>query len=180
MNVTKIVWLPTLVLIFSSGCAMSFSSPAPRKVPDDFKLNYSFDIGALPPEYHYAYEIEILKNGDGQVKFHLGYGEAGNPAFDESFTLTPEQVAALYQTLWQAGVFTNNWKPNEMPPVGGSSTSLTVFNHGQTFIIPAFPEKGDREQLEALYQQIHDLVPTVLWDQFEIAQRQFEQEQNNP
>ncbi len=180
MKICKIGWLPTLILILSSGCAFQFSKQAPHDTPSDFEVVYNFDIGALPPEYHYAYEIRIGKDAPGEITYRLGYGDTGSSILKETFSLQPTQIDELYQAARQAGAMNQNWKTEEMPPVGGSNTSLELIADGEIYQIPSHPRTNNPEKLTALYRQIHDLVPAVVWAQFDAAREQYEQQQSNP
>ncbi len=60
--------------------------------PSDFKLQYKWIAGALPPPYHYEYEILVGAIGDFRLTFRPDYPSHGPAVWTEWFSVKDEAL----------------------------------------------------------------------------------------
>jgi hypothetical protein len=149
------------------GCRVSnLNQPTPLSFPADLKITYRWNTGALPPKYHYSYEIVIQADGSGQFIYQQSYGGDGAPMPSVSvFTVPNEKINQLYQLLLTKKILRTEWAKNE-PLIGGSSSDMQILAEGKTFSIPndAVMIDQDRSDSAEVYDFIKTLVPVSIWD----------------
>lgn len=138
-------------------------------------IEYLYDIGSLPPIYHYEYIIKINRDGKGIFTYQMGYSQIDSNILKYEFELTESRIYQLNNEINISGVLSEDIQsvPNSEIPIGGDSEILKIFLHRinpnadaglDTKEIPSYPEKKFRKKLNKLYQSIKDCVPQYFWD----------------
>jgi hypothetical protein len=162
--------LPTLFIIgiLAAACQAPILTPkSPVAFPADLKISYGWNTGALPPKYHYSYEIVIQADGSGQFIYQQSYAGDGAPMPSVSTFIVPaEKMNQLYQLLLTKNILRTDWAQKE-PLIGGSSSSMQIITEGKTFSIPndAIMINQDRSDSAEVYDFIKTLVPVSIWDE---------------
>jgi hypothetical protein len=174
----------TLFGFFLWGCSLANPLEPPLDMdtrPADFSFEYNWSEGSLPPPYHYEYLIRLQPVGQGQVVFWPDYpGFAGVPEWVESFSPDSDQLDQLYQIMVDQGLFTEAWKAQDDPPVGGSSEWMAVTAHGQNIEIPAFVLPEQAAAVSEIYTALRSLVPQAIWDKLEKQRQEYVEGYPNP
>ncbi len=164
--------LPGLLAVLA--CSVLNPKPTPMTTrPDDFSLLYEWREGSLPPPYHYEYTITLDPAGAGQVVMVPDYPSSGVPEWTETFTVEPAAMDDLFRLLVAKGVFTEKWRAQDMPPVGGSSDSASITANGQAVTIPSFVIDQQAESAADIAAAIRGLVPQAIWDKLEGQRQQY-------
>ena len=108
------------------------------------------------------------------------YPSSQVPTWTETFTLEPSDLDNLYQTLTAQGLWTQTWKGQDNPPVGGSSDSLSARANGRTFGIPAYVVSGQEKQVQVIYAAVQALVPPAVMQKLDARRAQYVQEHSKP
>jgi hypothetical protein len=153
------------------------TNPDLHPPPNDFHVRYEWHEGSVPPPYHYEYTIELEGDGAGKVIMIPDYPAANVPVWTEAFRVETEAVHELYRKMSTAGVWTERWRAQAHPPVGGSLAWLIVAANGQTVKIPPFPAFSQAVRAEAVYQAITSLVPAMLWAKLDTQRQTYQDEQ---
>src|SRR5687768_8853812 len=94
-----------LLLLFSFGCATS-TEMKPR--PADFRVQYHWSEGSLPPPYHSEYTIRLGPGLQGEIEFQPDYPSGDTPIWIETFEIEDEDLEKLYALMWAKGIFAEN------------------------------------------------------------------------
>jgi len=135
------------------------------------RLNYYYNSGALPPPYHYSYNISITSDGAGELTYVKGYDEKGKNKTQLNFTLGKKQMKELKRQLKISGVLTDKIKErrNEEIPDGGHSDNLTVYSDSEPpeiiASVPSYPDLKYVAALNKLYEYIVSCVPNEYWNE---------------
>jgi hypothetical protein len=156
-----------IIGILATACNVSIQIPKPPVAfPADLKITYRWNTGALPPKYHYSYEIVIQADGGGQFIYQQSYAgdEAPLPSVS-TFIVPPEKMNQLYKLILTKNILKTDWAKNE-PLIGGSSSDMQIVAEGKTFSIPndAVMISQDRSDSAEVYDYIKALVPVSIWD----------------
>ena len=156
-----------IIGILATACQTPILTPKPPvALPADLKITYGWNTGALPPKYHYSYEIVIQADGSGQFIYQQSYAGDGAPMPSVSTFIVPaEKMNQLYQLLLTKNILRTAWAKNE-PLIGGSSSDMQIVAEGKTFSIPndAVMINQDRSDSAEVYDYIKALVPVSIWD----------------
>jgi hypothetical protein len=166
----------TLVVfaIVTTGLMWGCGAPPPRPRPDDFQATYTWSEGSLPPPHHYWYTVRVGPGGRGEIEYHPDYAFNNPPVWTETFGVDDAALERLYLLMAQQGVFTQQWRRRDSPPVGGSSDSLAVIAHGEQFAIPS--SIADDNQARAageVYTAIKALAPEATWAKLTAQREQY-------
>lgn len=136
----------------------------PDSAPADFSVRYHYDVGSLPPPYHYAYTVRIGPGAQGEVEYEQSYeGEEGYDTWTEPFSISGEEVEALYDLMVEQGVFARSWQQTDDPPVGGDAEWLDVTAGGKEFSVPSYVAgRGAENAIGEVYEAINALVPASI------------------
>lgn len=169
----RISVLDILLLAALAAC----STPgATNTRPDDFNVTYEWQEGSLPPPFHYEYRITVQPTGQGEVVMVPDYPSEHVPTWTETFNVQPVALDNLYQVMVDNGLFTQNWRAQENPPVGGSSQSMVVTAHGQQITIPVYVVAELETAVTEMYSAVTALVPPNVWEKLETQHQQYIQE----
>lgn len=124
--------------------------------PDDFRVEYHWSAGSLPPPHHYAYTVTIEPSGRAELVMRQGYGDDA-PHWTETFTIALEELDALHGKMVENGLFTHVWRQMEHPPAGGSTQWLVVTADGKRVEVPPFPVQ--EAATEAMCSAVRSLIP---------------------
>jgi hypothetical protein len=141
------------------------SEPVPETRPDDFYIQYYWEVGPLEPLYFYSYKITVGSEIPGEIVFEAGYSGDEHPVWTEAFNVAESDLDQLYTMLYDTGVFSEEWHEAEDIPIGGSADKISIYAHGRQFSIPSFA--GDEYQardIRAVYDFVNALVPEDIWD----------------
>ncbi len=159
-----------------TGCRKTNSSK-----PKDFSFVYQWNTGALPPQYHYSYEIKVDSAGQGEFIYQPGYnGEDTAPEWKTSFAINVSQLDDLYRLIVEKDLFRTEWAEGELS-IGGSSSDLTFIMSGKEYRLPndAGMITTDRQSVQEVFDQIKAFVPLSIWDEMQIRQKEYESKTSN-
>ncbi|MBM3707626.1 MAG: hypothetical protein FJW69_04680 [Actinobacteria bacterium] len=149
---------------------------APQEEQDFFNnLEKIYDVGALPPPYHYYYEIKIGPGEQCFFEYQPGYGEQPAPqVWKSSFNVSQKQLDSLYRLLVDYNFFRKTWKEGEIP-CGSDSTSIEIKAGSKIFKIPSDSSlKGDdASEVREVAEFIKELVPQKIWSEMQAMQQDF-------
>jgi|WetSurMetagenome_2_1015567.scaffolds.fasta_scaffold103319_2 hypothetical protein len=166
LNNAVTIFLQLFILFFLSGGLQAQSVWS--------KLEYNFNVGSLPPPYHYSYTITINSDGNGKLVYIGGYESTEKNTSKHLFDLTKKKLKILKNIVRESDVLNLdiNTRPNEEIPDGGHSESLNIFgfskeNDGNEPVllksIPSYPELKYETMLDKLYKVIQNTVPEDIW-----------------
>jgi hypothetical protein len=164
-------------LILLAGCTVV--NPTPDTLterPADFTVVYEWQEGSLPPPYHYEYTIKIEPDGQGEIIMLPDYDTDATPYWVEPFAVTPTALDQFYRLLIDKGLFTQSWRAQSDPPVGGSYDSLQVTAHGQQIKIPSFLIAAQAAAAEDMAVAVRALVPPDIWNKLNAQREQYVKE----
>jgi len=135
------------------------------------KIQYYFNVGSLPPPYHYNYTITINSDGAGELVYMMGYTKTENNTLTYPFKLTDAELKKLNKAVKKSDILNLEIKerPGEEIPDGGHSESLQIFglsSNTDTAVIksiPSYPEIKYDKILGKLYKTIQKCVPEEIW-----------------
>lgn len=165
-----------IIILLASAC----SKPAAHR-PSDFSLNFEWDTGALPPQYHYAYVVRIGSDNHTDFTYSPGYEPLTQPdAWQVKFDLTANQLNGLYALLLENDMLRSSWQTGQ-PLLGGSGTRLAIQADGRVFEVPSISvlDKTQRQTVEIVMDHIRTLVPDDVWREMEARQAQHEADFEN-
>lgn len=157
-----------------SACAPPTPAP-PETRPDDFRVQYQWWAGSMPPPYYYEYRLEIEPGGSGWIILTPDYPAEQVPTYTENFSLTPGQMDDLYASLVSHGLFRQDFHPEPDPPVGGSTSLLTAAAGGREVLVYSYTVERQRQQAEALAETVRGAVPQEVWDRLEQKRQEYMQ-----
>lgn len=162
-----------------SGCSLSPNSTTdvPDSRPADLSVHYHWQEGSLPPPFHYEYNITLKPQGQGKVVLTPDYPSDNVPTWTETFTVSAAELDQFYQVLFNQGLFRQTWRAQAVPPIGGSSQSVTVMAHGLKIEIPAYVLPEQEAAAVAICSAVRALVPEAIWDKLDTQRQQYIQEQ---
>lgn len=131
---------------------------------------YTYSKGPVSPPYQYSYSITIDKSGQG----NLSYTKSGVTK-EFPFTVSKKNLKALNKAVNKSQVLTVNVDEMkaENPLIGGSSRTLAITKNQspildvmpETVNVPAQLNEKYAENVNDLYDEIENLVPTDAWTQ---------------
>ncbi|MCX6164116.1 MAG: hypothetical protein NTU73_04530 [Ignavibacteriae bacterium] len=138
------------------------------------KLEYSFNVGALPPPYHYSYKITISMNGAGELVYVGGNQDKDKNTSKYTFELDNEKLVILENAVKESDVMNLDIKtrPSNEIPDGGHSDGLELFGYSKKNDtkdlvllkrVPTYPELKYETVLNTLYKVIQNSVPEDIW-----------------
>jgi len=177
MKLKSSIVLAYLALSLMACSTISPSTQEMKVRPADFSIQYEWAEGSLPPPYHYEYIIRIKPAGEGQVEMIPDYPGDQIPVWIEPFTVSQANLDRLFQFMSDHGMFTQDWRAQYHPPVGGSSERLAVTAVGQTIYVPAYVAANQASAAKEIYAAIKALVPQAVWDKLNTQHEQYIREQ---
>jgi hypothetical protein len=156
------------------ACAAFGRSTAPETRPNDFSVSYSYSIGPLPPEYYYAYALEIASDGQAQIAYSPTYPGDDVPTFDAEFALDEAALDDLYADLRAGGAFDGRWSAvsEGAAPVGGSVERLSITASGQRYDLPEY-DPNDDAGLSGLKSRVAAIIPAEVLADLEAQREQY-------
>jgi hypothetical protein len=142
------------------------------------KIEYYFNVGSLPPPYHYSYTIAIDKEGNGKMQYVGAYVSTESNTSEYTFGLSKKNLKKLKKEIKESNILNLDIKsrPNEEIPDGGHSDGLQIFGYDKNDetnkvvsikIIPPYPELKYENVLNKLYKTITNSVPEDIWKDIE-------------
>lgn len=144
--------------------------PAAAAHPADFMLEYRHADGSMPPPYHTEYEILLMTDGSGTVKFIPDYPGAETPIWTAPVTATASQLDQLY-TLYSANLVGADLIEDDR--VGGGFELLRITADGSTLDVPPL---RDDTAVRPIYTLLTSLVPQAVWDDFDARKQEYDQQ----
>ncbi|HEY0734249.1 MAG TPA: hypothetical protein VGD69_05045 [Herpetosiphonaceae bacterium] len=161
-----------LLLLAIVGCGRP-DMPAQR--PDDFALVYDWREGSLPPPYHYEYSITLTPKGNCELIMIPDYPASDVPQWRELFQVPVADRDRLYQQLLELGLFSQSWRAETNPRVGGSTADLTVVANETKFEIPSQVVESQEAKAEEIYAAIKAIVPSETWAKLEGQLKEYQE-----
>lgn len=169
-----------LILMMAMGFVMASCQPMGPEVidlsqkPADFSIGFFWSVGALPPPYHYSYQILVSAEGKGQFIYQEGYeGEDAKEPITREFTLSQEQLQGLYEMMLQKDLLRETWEKGEIL-LGAPSTAMKITAAGKSYEVPddASMTTTDRKAVNEVYDFLRALLPQSIWDELAIWRQQ--------
>lgn len=139
------------------------------------KLEYYYNVGSLPPPYHYSYTVTIDKDGKGNLKYLGGYESTDKNTSEYTFELSTGELKKLRKEIKNSGILNLDieQRPGEKIPDGGHSDNLQIYSKDDDGklqcikSIPSYPDLKYENILNKLYETIKKSVPENIWKEVE-------------
>lgn len=130
--------------------------PSPR--PDDFRIDYFWSKGALPPPH--AYSISILIEGGGRGTAILKAPALNGPeqSWQETFDIAPKQMDAVHELMKRSGVLDGGPLPASDPAPGASTTSMKIIASGKEVTVSDTVGGNKQQMVAALFGAVRALA----------------------
>ena len=144
--------------------------------PDDFRVEYEWHEGSLPPPYHYEYTVVFTPSGRSEIVVVPDYPSANVPTWSESFEVGERDLDALHRLMVKNGLFSRKWRRSDAVPVGGSRQTLVVTAQGKQIRVddPLVPEQ--QAPAQAIHSAVRELVPKEIWERLQTRRQRYMQE----
>lgn len=132
------------------------------------KIEYSFNIGSLPPPYHYEYTITITSDGTAALEYMMGYTRTSDNTLEYTIDIRNTPFKYLKKEIKESGLLNKRigYLHSGEIPVGGSSEHMTIFDGSDTITyVPSYPDKAYDKVLERLYLKIRKCIPDNVWNE---------------
>jgi hypothetical protein len=175
MHITYRLPIAAIALLLT-GCTifgLDVSGGELQQRPADLAVVYRWREGTLPPPYHYEYSISVQPSGAGEIVMRPDYPSDEVPTWTEAFTLSPAQLDAFYAVLVAQGLFRENWRAEDVPPVGGSSDDVRITAHGRQVEIPSFVVQEQAARADAITAAVRALVPPAIWEKLTTQREEY-------
>lgn len=136
------------------------------KQQSDFKIEYHWAEGSVPPPYHYEYSLILHGDGTGFVSYWPDYDMPGVPFWQRKNSIPPKKYEPLKTLIEQDGLISHIWRQFEVVPVGGSQEWCKGIVSGRILLIPTELIQEDADKARVFYSEIKQIVPQKLWDEF--------------
>lgn len=136
--------LPMLLTTFFIACSTAHPAIGAQDTrPDDFRVEYEWRAGSLPPPDHYEYTITITPSGQSKMVLTSDYPfldpSAVVPEWAEPFHVEEPNLHDLYRVMVENELFTRSWRKGDTPLVpGGSYQTLVVIARGKHITVEDF------------------------------------------
>ncbi len=137
------------------------------------EITYYYNIGSLPPPYHYSFEITVNTGIAGVIVYYPGYEKDSTWVYN--FEISESRLKKINEAIIRSNVLNDQIPelPNDKIPDGGSSQNLTITlpqdpSLDQTpprIVTPFYPEESYEEKLGGIYSVIKEAVPNYIWDE---------------
>ena len=145
--------------------------------PSDFKLDYDWSNGSLPPPYHSSYDITIGPGELGLIEYMPDYASDETPLWIEQFPITDNDLDQIYAYMYDNGILSTNWESEEGDlAAGGSTQRLMYITHGYQYTIPRELRTENHLEIRELYKTIKSLVPEEIWAKLELQELEYQKE----
>lgn len=161
-----LVTLCAALLLSGCGAAQSPATSAPAKAadavpsprPDDFRIDYFWSKGALPPPH--AYSISILIEGGGRGTAILKAPALDGPenTWQETFNIAPKQMDAVHELMKRSGVLDGGPLPASDPAPGASTTSMKIVASGKEVTVTDTVSGNKQQVVAALFGAVRALA----------------------
>lgn len=149
-------------------------------------IQYFYDSGPLPPQYHFEYFLNMNKEGICNLACNLGYDKS-LPAIIYNFNVSPDTIDILDKAIKESGALTTVIEslPPDEHPIGGSTQKVRIilttpksesqYDRPPKLIeTPEFPVEKYKPSLEKLYKTINTIVPKNIWNDLDQKRQDFE------
>ena len=166
---------PRIFLLIIMLFSLTACTSKTNERPEDFSLSLYWNTGALPPQYHYSYSINIQPTGEGAFEYQAGYEVNEEHHWLADFSLDESQLDTLYQYLFDNGLLRSDWQTGH-PLMGGQGTSIEINANGEKFSIPSVSdlEKTELKIVQAAIETINEIIPQEIWDEMNARQDAYE------
>jgi hypothetical protein len=169
--------LLTLLVVFCIGCAtLHLSTNEQNATPDDFRVEYEWREGSLPPPYHYEYTVIINRSSRSEIALTPDYPSTGVPKWTEFFEIEEQGLNDLYRVMVENGLFTRKWRQLDAAPVGGSNQTLLVTAQGKHIKVEDYLVSEQQVSAKAMYAAVQALVPREMWRRLQARRQKYMQE----
>lgn len=162
-----LITLGAVVLLLSGcGAAQSPATSAPVKAadavpsprPDDFRIDYFWSKGALPPPH--AHSITILIEGGGRGTAILKAPAPSGPeqSWQETFEIAPRQMDAVHELMKRSGVLDGGPLPASDPAPGASTMSMKIVASGKEVTVSDTVSGNKQQIVQALFGAVRALA----------------------
>jgi hypothetical protein len=160
--------LLTLLAVSCFGCGTFHPSTNERnKKPDDFRVEYEWREGSLPPPYHYEYTVILEPSGQSEIVLIPDYPAADVPQWTETFKVAEQDLNDLYRVMVENGLLTRKWQQLDAAPIGGSNQTLLVTAQGKQIKVEDYLIAEQQVSAKVMYAALHALVPKEIWERLQ-------------
>lgn len=157
--------LTALLAAFAlAGCGGGSGDP-PDTRPDDFAFEFAHSDGSVAPPDHVEWTVAVDPEGGGRATYTPDYGGEEVPVYKATFTVSDEDMDAIYADMRAAGLLVPI-EPAEDEPIGGDVETARIDADGETLDVPPFDQSG-AAPLAEVSEQVRALVPADVWESFE-------------
>ena len=142
--------------------------------PEDFRIQYWWREGSVPPPYHYEYSVYLGPGSKGKIDFYPDYPIDKPPIWTETFSVADKALDKLYNLIIKKELFNKRWTEIEDPPVGGSLEWLKVVAHEYHIMVPS--AINESQVVNDIYSMIRSLVPRWIWSKLIRQRDQYQRE----
>jgi hypothetical protein len=143
--------------------------------PDDFRVEYEWREGSLPPPYHYEYTVILKPSGQSEIVLIPDYPAADAPRWVESFEVAEQDLNSLYRVMIENGLFTRKWQQLDAAPIGGSNQTLVVAAQGKRIKVEDYLISEQRVSAKAMYAAVNALVPKEILERLQARRSKYMQ-----
>lgn len=156
-SVFRIVSLAVLCLLAG---AVSPGASAQGVSAQGVSIEYYFDRGPVPPQYHFEYGIGIDVDGAGVLSFKNGAGES----WTEEFSLSNDQRVMLVEQIAELRLLQREWTETLDRPSGGGSDQVVLRpTDGEAVEVPQhLSESEQRLARQEWVRLLHFVLPAEL------------------
>jgi len=169
-----------LLVLLAFSCLACATSPSPmsgeNSRPVDFRVEYQWREGSLPPPYHYEYTVIINPAGQSEITLTPGYPSPAVPEWTKSFKVEEQGLTDLYRVMVENGLFTKKWRQLNPTPVGGSHQTLVVTAQGKRITVEDYLVRDQQASAKAIYSAVQAAVPKDIWERLQARRQQYMQE----
>jgi hypothetical protein len=136
------------------------------------ELYYHYQTGSVPPAFYYSYDITVGSGGTVTLVYRPGYQP--DSSWTYTFTYPIDTLARLNKAINESGILTETIleEPAEKRPIGGPIQNITILlsqsgdldQMPKKINITSFPDEIYKKKLNAVYEQVTNLIPKETWD----------------
>lgn len=134
------------------------------------KIEYYYNVGSLPPPYHYNYTITITREGNSDLVYIAGYTKTEKNTYKYNIEIDKDKFRALKKEIKRSNILNLkvSQRPNSEIPDGGHSDYLQIYSSDELLTsVPSYPESKYDKMLNKLYKVIVKCIPEKIWNEIE-------------
>ena len=147
-----------------SGCSPSAEDDvSTRPDPATAIVSASYENGALPPPYHYRWDL-TAREGQLSVRWRAGYEQENGPTWVETAPYTTAELRDVLTRLDSEGCLDLNVSSGEAPPGSPYVTEFAVRDGAELWSAAGPADEEDTRAIMSCTDIIQELAPAELWE----------------